>query len=89
MCLMAYEDKVSPNCRQGLAEAAISVKKGLKAIDDIVNSCEQDADKLCPDVNSGKGQIVKCLKKHEAKVSQTCITTLKETGIWDLNKFKK
>ena len=85
MCLMAYEDKVSQNCRDGLAESAISVQRGLKAIDDIVKSCEQDTDKFCPDVNPGKGQIVKCLKKHEANVNKICITTLKETGIWNMD----
>ncbi|MCP3850667.1 MAG: hypothetical protein GY694_10595 [Gammaproteobacteria bacterium] len=84
MCLMAYEDKISQNCRDGLGEAAKSVKRGLKAIDDIVKSCEQDADKFCLEVNPGKGQIVKCLKKHEANVTQNCINTLKKTGVWDM-----
>lgn len=84
MCLMAYEAKVSPNCRIGLAEAAISVKLGLEAIDYSVKSCEKDADKFCLNVNPGKGQIIKCLKKHEVNVSQACITALKETGIWNM-----
>lgn len=84
MCLMAFEEKISPNCRLGLVEAALSVKMGVKAIDYSVKSCEQDADKLCLDVNPGKGQIVQCLKKHKDKVSQACITALKETGIWDM-----
>ena len=84
LCMMAYEDKLSENCRVGLVEAALSVQIGIEAIDYSVKSCEQDADKYCLDVNPGKGQIIKCLKEHEAKVSQSCINALKKTGFWNL-----
>ena len=84
MCMMAYEDKLSEACKLGFAEAAMSVKMGLAAIDYSVKSCEKDADKFCLDVQPGEGKIVKCLRKHEAKVSQSCVTALKETGLWEM-----
>lgn len=84
MCMMAYEDKLSKNCRVGLAEAAMSVKMGLTAIEYSVKSCEQDADKYCLNVNPGKGKIIQCLKKNKAKVSQSCVAALKKTGLWNM-----
>ena len=43
---------------------------------------ESDADKFCLDLQPGEGRIVHCIKEHEAEVSETCLTALKETGLW-------
>ena len=85
MCMMAYEDKLSPSCKLGILEAALSIKMSVAAIDYSVRACEADADKYCLDVQAGDGRIVSCLKKNEAKVSKTCITTLKDTGLWNID----
>ncbi len=86
MCLAAYEDHLSSDCKQGILEAALSVKMGAAALDYSIVACEADADKHCLDVQPGEGRIVSCIKAHEAEVSEQCIAALKETGLWQIGK---
>jgi hypothetical protein len=83
MCLAAYEEQLSPVCKQGILEAALSVKMGAAALDYSIRACEADADKYCLDVQPGEGRIIGCIRDNESKVSEACITALKETGLWD------
>jgi hypothetical protein len=34
--------------------------------------CADDVAKFCKDVNPGGGAIIKCLKEHEAELSDEC-----------------
>jgi hypothetical protein len=86
MCLAAYEEHLNVECKQGILEAAMSVKLGAAALDYSISACEADADKHCLDVQPGEGRIVSCIKANESKVSTECITALKETGLWELGK---
>jgi hypothetical protein len=86
MCLAAYEEHLSPECKQGILEAALSIKMGAAALDYSISVCEADADKHCLDVLPGEGRIVSCIKANESRVSKECITALKETGLWELGK---
>ena len=82
MCMMAYEHKLADECKLGIAEAALAIRMSAAAINYSVRSCEADADKFCLDLQPGEGRIVHCIKEHEAEVSETCLTALKETGLW-------
>jgi len=84
MCLMAYEDNLSIECKLGIVETAISLESGMLAIEYSIEACEADADKYCLHVEPGEGRIVSCLRKNESKLQQACSTALKETGLWDL-----
>jgi hypothetical protein len=86
MCLAAYEEHLSTACKQGILEAALSIKMGAAALSYSISACEEDADKHCLDVQPGEGRIVSCIKANEPKVSKECITALKETGLWELGK---
>lgn len=35
-------------------------------------ACKEDIEKFCKDVKEGGGRIVKCLKEHEAQLSEGC-----------------
>ena len=83
MCLMAYEEVLSPSCKRGILDRAIDFRRKASAIQYSVMSCEADADKFCLDVQPGNGAIINCIKAHEDKVTSACVTALKETGIWD------
>jgi hypothetical protein len=83
MCLMAYEEQLTPACREGVLEAAMSIKVGSEAIDYSLSACEADVDGYCRDVMPGDGRVVGCIKANESKVSKACISALKETGIWE------
>jgi hypothetical protein len=84
MCLSAYEDNLSDSCRLGIAEAAMTLEKGLMAIDYSIRACQLDADTHCLDVEPGEGRIVGCLKKNEPLLAKQCVTALKDTGLWNL-----
>lgn len=86
MCLAAYEDHLSTACKQGILEAALSVRMGAAALDYSISACEADADKYCLDVQPGEGRMISCIKANESSVSKACITALKETGLWELGK---
>ncbi|MCK5723826.1 MAG: hypothetical protein KAI84_14930 [Gammaproteobacteria bacterium] len=86
MCLMAYEDKISKECKLGIAEAAMALKNGMMAIEYSIKSCEADADKHCLNVEPGEGRLVSCLKKNKSKLDKKCTKALKETGFWNMGK---
>ena len=84
MCLMAYEDNLSLACKLGIVETAMMVEMSMLAIDYSIKACETDADKYCGEVEVGEGRIVQCLRKNESKISETCSSALKDTGLWEL-----
>ena len=84
MCLSAYEDNLSLDCKIGIVEAAIALEMGMLAIDYSIKACEADADKHCESVEPGEGRIVGCLRKNESKLTKECTSALKETGLWNL-----
>ena len=86
MCLLAYEDHLSEQCKQGILEVAMTMKMAEAAIGYSIGACEADADKHCLDVEPGEGRIIGCIKANESKVSKECITALKETGLWEMGK---
>jgi len=86
MCLAAYEEQLTAECKRGILEAALSIKMGAAALDYSISACESDADKYCLDVQPGEGRMIGCIKANESGVSAACITALKETGLWELGK---
>jgi hypothetical protein len=86
MCLAAYEEHLTQVCKQGILEAALSVKMGSAALDYSIRACEADADKYCLDVQPGEGRMIGCIKANESEVSEACISALKETGLWELGE---
>jgi hypothetical protein len=85
-CLLAYEDHLSEQCKQGILEVAMTMNIAAAAIEYSVGACEADADKHCLDVEPGEGRLVSCIKANESKVSKECITALKETGLWEMGQ---
>jgi len=86
LCLTAYEEKLSMECKRSIVEAAMAMKMGAVAIQYSARACEADADKHCLDVKPGEGRLVNCIKANESKVSKECIAALKKTGLWKVSK---
>jgi hypothetical protein len=86
MCLAAYEDHLSTECKLGILEAAVSVRMGAAALNYSIVACEADADMHCLDVQPGEGRMINCIKANESNVSKECIIALKETGLWEIGK---
>ena len=84
MCLMAYEDNLSFDCKIGIIEAALIFEMGMLDIKHSINACEADADKYCLNVEPGSGRIVSCLRENKNKITERCVSALKETGLWNI-----
>lgn len=56
--------------------ALMGFVSSASAID--VHMCKEDAMRLCPGVEPGKGRIAKCLKAHENEISIGCAKELKK-----------
>jgi hypothetical protein len=84
MCLVAYEEQLTPRCKQDILEASLAIKTGAAALDYSLGACEADADKHCLEVPPGEGRLLRCIKANQSRVSMQCVTALKETGLWDI-----
>ena len=68
-CLREKKDQVSAECK-----AFHEQKKGemKEKFSQAKEACAADREKFCKDVKPGGGAIIKCLKAHEAELSEAC-----------------
>ncbi len=64
-CLKEHASELSPACKANMAKAKHRAK-GIKEV------CKDDARNFCKDEKPGKGRIMRCLKQHEAELSDSC-----------------
>jgi hypothetical protein len=72
-CLKDHESELSPACSASHEQAKAGAKEAHEA-------CADDVQKLCKDVQPGKGRIVRCLKDHSKSLSTECRDKLKTAG---------
>ena len=65
VCLWSHWDDLSSTCRDTVAELTERTQK-------LQDLCAADADRLCPGVRPGGGQLFLCLKAQESKASSQC-----------------
>jgi len=80
-CLYAYEDKLSGGCVYALYDASVQLERAVTALTYIANECRDDLKEYCASVEVGEGRLLKCLQKHEAKVSERCKQAVKDVGL--------
>lgn len=64
-CLKEHAAELSAECRAKGLEVREKAKEMSEA-------CKGDLDKLCKDVKGGRGEKLRCLKKHETELSGGC-----------------
>lgn len=69
-CMKRHETELSPAC-----ENHINAEK--EQAQEFARDCKPDAEKFCKDIKPGQGRIVRCLKQHQAELSQNCAGHLK------------
>jgi hypothetical protein len=80
-CLYAYSDKLSGRCEYALYDAAVQLERAVNALSFVAGECENDLDEFCAEVPAGKGRLLECLKKNDAKVSKRCKQARKDVGL--------
>jgi hypothetical protein len=70
-CLQEKESELSPECRE-------ERRRAQQRIDDLNERCKDDLARFCPDLEPGQGRIARCLREHEAELSETCRGALPE-----------
>lgn len=80
-CLYAHGDKLSGKCEYALYDAAAQLERAVAALGYVVNECNDDLEALCSGVPAGKGRLLNCLEKNDAKVSSRCKQALKDVGM--------
>ena len=64
-CLKSNADRLSPACKQELAQAAQRARE-------VHQKCQGDVWQFCQGIRPGQGRILACLKSHEAELSPPC-----------------
>ena len=80
-CLYAHQDKLSGRCEYALYDAAAQLERVIAALTYVANECKDDLKAYCSDVAIGKGRLLKCLEKNDAKVSDRCKQARKDVKL--------
>jgi hypothetical protein len=64
-CLEQHASELSPACQQHLSQMKAKMQAWQQA-------CQDDVQKLCANVESGGGNIMRCLRDHHDQLSQAC-----------------
>ena len=80
-CLYAHNDKISGRCEYALYDAAAQLERAVAALTYVANECKDDLKNYCSGIAMGEGRLVKCLEKHDDKVSDRCKDARKDAGI--------
>jgi hypothetical protein len=78
-CMAAHEDKLSGQCEYALYQAASLLEQMAVAMNYLIESCADDADKFCRSVAAGEGRLLMCLDDHAEEISATCKTAIDKT----------
>ena len=64
-CLKEHSNELSPACRE-------NIKIMKEKVQDFVQACKADEERLCKGTKPGGGRIIQCLKQHEGELSPAC-----------------
>jgi hypothetical protein len=71
-CFVAHEDKLSGQCDWALYEAMDELEAFINAVGYLAESCWDDMEEHCGEVELGEGRVAECLLDHKGEVSPAC-----------------
>ncbi|MFL5309943.1 MAG: cysteine rich repeat-containing protein [Myxococcales bacterium] len=77
-CLQQHESDLSEACRNEGRKIGEERRERRGLMQDLQQSCQKDAQKLCSDVKPGGGRIARCLRSHKNELSQECIAAIEQ-----------
>lgn len=80
-CFVAHEDKLSGKCGWALYEAMDELDEFVNAVAYLADSCWDDLEKHCSEVEMGEGRVAKCLLDHQGEVSPDCKQAIKDVEL--------
>ncbi len=79
-CLESHSSKVSSACKAAAANTAALLRKRSQARASVQKVCELDRLKFCGGIQPGDAQILGCMYKSRANLSQPCRQALVDSG---------
>ena len=77
-CLIAYEDRISPECRLTAYLGAGEVGKRRTVLAELYKICVPFVRAHCMNVTPGGGRIYRCLRKNFSRIGGECRTKMPE-----------
>ena len=77
-CLYAREKSLSAGCKPAVSAALERLNRSYAAGLEAQRICEPDAKRFCNGMVAGDGNLIGCLAKARARVSQACNAVLDE-----------
>ena len=74
--LLDMPQRIGSKCRHQLRFELLQLNENIKLDSGLDTACQEDAAELCPNVKSGKGQLLECLRSNQKKLSSRCRSKL-------------
>ncbi len=71
-CLYAHEDKVSDRCVSSIEDFALQMSWLSGQIDQAIDTCIEDINAHCDEVQPGEGRLFMCLKEKQPLLTKAC-----------------
>jgi hypothetical protein len=79
LCMQAHEDKIGPTCDRALFEASRNLDQVVHQVELAADACWSDIEKHCSTAASDNGNVLQCLSKNKAQVSQACQSVVSQS----------
>ena len=70
--LLEKSHKISSKCRMQLKFEMLQMNENINLDPELASECQEDVQKLCNNVQAGKGQVLECLRDNRKDLSEGC-----------------